>query len=390
MLSAKGLEKKVGIIGGGQLGKMMIQEAKKMGVYVTILDPVLHCPAHSLCDEHIVADFHDEEALYRLAEKSDVLTYEFEHIGVEVLKGLEARGHVIYPCPQSLGIIQNKYLQKKVLETEGLPVPAFIKIDNMEDLQKAGEDFGYPFLLKACTGGYDGKGNVLIKNQEEIQRAYGQLGGGEIPLMAEIFVPFEKEVSLLACRSTRGEIALYPVGENFHEDNILIETRVPADISKEVSERALQLGHRVMEVFAGVGMFCVEMFVTGWGEVYINEVAPRPHNSGHYSIEGCVTSQFEQHMRAILELPLGETTLFRPTVMINLLGEEGHEGKAIIQGLEEALKLPGVKVHIYGKKETAPKRKMGHVTVTASGIEEAVSIAEEATKYLKIVAGEER
>ena len=388
MISVGDLGKRIGIIGGGQLGKMMIQEAKKMGIYVTILDPVLYCPAHSLADEHVVADFHDEAGLRQLAEKSDVITYEFEHIGVEILKTLEQEGHVIYPTPKSLAVIQNKYLQKEALKSAGLPVPSFRAVEK-GDLLKLGDHLGYPFLLKSCTGGYDGKGNALVRSVEDLESAYRSLGGGKNPLMAEAFVAFEKEISVLACRGISGEIAVYPVGENFHQENILIETRVPADLLPAVTEKALQMAHQVMEVFEGVGMFCVEMFVTADGEVMINEVAPRPHNSGHYSIEGCVTSQFEQHIRAVVGLPLGETTLIRSTVMRNLLGEEGYRGKAYVAGAHKALGIPGVKLHIYGKQETKPKRKMGHITITASTVTEAVGRAEEAMKYIKILSREE-
>lgn len=389
MISAGGLEKRIGIIGGGQLGKMMIQEAKKMGIYVTILDPVENCPAHSIADGHIVADFKDEAGLRKLAQQSDVLTYEFEHIGVEILQALEEEGHPIYPTPKSLAVIQNKFLQKEALKNTGLSVPDFLRVENQEQLWGLGGILGYPFLLKTCTGGYDGKGNALIQCPEDLEEGYRQLGLGKIPLMAEAFVAFEKEISVLACRGLSGEIVVYPVAENFHQDNLLIETRVPADLSPTVSEKALQMAHRVMEVFEGVGMFCVEMFVTHEGEVVINEVAPRPHNSGHYSIEGCVTSQFEQHIRAILDLPLGETTLIRPTVMRNLLGEEGCIGKSRVAGVREALGIPGVKLHIYGKEETKPKRKMGHITVAAGSLEAAAQLAKRAAEQVKILSIEE-
>ncbi|AOT69895.1 5-(carboxyamino)imidazole ribonucleotide synthase [Geosporobacter ferrireducens] len=389
MIPAGDLGKRIGIIGGGQLGKMMLQEAKKMGIYVTILDPVPYCPAHSLADDHIVADFHDEGGLRQLAEKSDVITYEFEHIGVEILQRLEQEGHAIYPTVKSLEIIQNKYLQKQALLNARLPVPEFQPLQEECDLWKLGDTLGYPFLLKSCTGGYDGKGNALVRGPQDLESAYRSLGAGKMPLMAEAFVAFDKEISVLACRGISGEIAVYPVGENFHQDNILIETRVPAALPAAVTQKVLELAQLVMEVFEGVGMFCVEMFVTENGSILINEVAPRPHNSGHYSIEGCVTSQFEQHIRAILGLPLGDTTLIRPTVMRNLLGEEGYAGKISVAGVYEALALPGVKLHIYGKRETKPKRKMGHITVTAAAMEEAVRIIEAAAEQIKIQSGEE-
>ena len=389
MSSLNDLETKIGIIGGGQLGKMMIQEAKKMGMFVTILDPADNCPAHSIADAHVVADFDDEAGLRKLAGQSDVLTYEFEHIGVDILQALEEEGHPVYPTPKSLAVIQNKLLQKTVLKREGLPVPAFLEVKGPEQLREMGDRLGFPFLLKACTGGYDGKGNALIQGPEDFDDAYRQLGSGDRPLMAEAFVPFEKEISVLACRGITGDIVVYPVAENVHQESILIETRVPAELSPAVADRAIQMAHHVMEVFKGVGMFCVEMFVTHEGEVAINEVAPRPHNSGHYSIEGCVTSQFEQHVRAILGLPLGDTTLLRPTVMRNLLGEEGCTGKAYVTGVHEALGISGVKLHIYGKQDTKPKRKMGHITVTAQSVDVAALNAKRATGQVKILSNEE-
>lgn len=383
------LNKKIGIIGGGQLGKMMIQEAKKMGFYITILDPVINCPANSIVDEHIIADFNDENAIIELASKSDVITYEFEHIGINSLKILENNGYKVYPTIKSLEIIQNKYTQKTVLQKADIPVPDFIEIKNVEDILKAISMFGYPILLKACTGGYDGKGNAVINTECDIEKAYNILGRGKLPLIAERFVDFIMETSILACRGIDGDIVVYPVGENIHNDNILFETKVPANINDTTTELAMQLAKKVLHIFQGVGMFCIEMFITKDCNVLINEIAPRPHNSGHYSIEGCVTSQFEQHIRAITGLPLGDTSLIRPSVMINLLGEEGYKNKALVVGTEKALAIPGVKLHIYGKEFTVPKRKMGHITATAETLELAVERAEEAKKYIKII-GEQK
>lgn len=385
------LNKKIGIIGGGQLGKMMIQEAKKMGFYVTILDPVSHCPAHCLVDEHIVAAFDDEEAIKKLASKSDIITYEFEHIGVEALKKIESDRYKVYPTAKSLEIIQNKYTQKTVLQKANIPVPDFVEIKNIDDIAKAGVKFGYPMLLKTCTGGYDGKGNAVIYDKKDILKAYDELGGGSLALMAERFVDFVMETSILACRNAKGDMVVYPVGQNIHHDNILFETRVPAYIdgfdTNQIYKTAMDLAKKVLDVFQGVGMFCIEMFITKDG-LLINEIAPRPHNSGHYSIEGCVTSQFEQHIRAITGLPLGDTSLLRPSVMINLLGEDNYKGEALVIGAEKALAIEGVKLHIYGKKFTVPKRKMGHLTVTANTLELAVERAETAKKYIKIIGTE--
>lgn len=387
-MKTNSLYTKIGIIGGGQLGKMMILEAKKLGFYVTILDPSQMCPAHSICDEHIVADFNDETAINELAEKSDIITYEFEHIGYKILMNLEKNGKKIYPTAKSLKIIQNKYTQKQKLKEAFIPVPEFIKIYTEEDLKDAGEEFGYPFILKACTGGYDGKGNALIKSPDEIESCYKLLGNGTIPLMAEKYIPFLMEISVLACRGIKGEIAVYPVGCNIHRESILHKTIVPANIGEAVTKKAMDTAYRVMEIFKGIGMFCVEMFITKNEDVLINEVAPRPHNSGHYTIEGCITSQFENHIRAITGLPLGNTSLIRPTVMINLLGDKSYCGKPFYKGINDALKIEGVKVHIYGKEKTMPKRKMGHITVTGDVIEKALVNADKAFKKLKVISKE--
>lgn len=374
---------KIGIIGGGQLGKMMILEAKKMGFYITILDPTKKCPAHSIADEHLVADFDDREAIKKLAHKSDLITYEFEHIDVEVLKELEAEAYKIYPTARSLEIIQNKYHQKNVLKQDQIAVPDFKKVSAPKDIKEASQKFGYPLMLKSCTGGYDGKGNALIDNENEVESTFQKLGSGKSPLMVEKYIPFKKEISIIAARGLNGEMKVYPVGENDHRDNILYETKVPAEISASLEKKAEELAREVLKVFEGIGIFCVEMFVTETDDLLINEIAPRPHNSGHYTIEGCVTSQFEQHIRAITALPLGDTALVRPTVMRNILGA-GKEGKAEIIGLDSALAVEGVKVHIYQKNVSRPGRKMGHLTVTAETLELAAARALEAAQLIEI------
>lgn len=383
MIDTDKTKQKIGIIGGGQLGKMMILEAKKMGFYIIILDPTPSCPADCIADEHIIAGFDDENAIRQLSKKADIITYEFEHIGVEILKELEKEGHKIYPTAKSLEIIQNKYTQKKRLADQDIPVPDFIKVTAVEDIKAAANKYSYPLMLKSCTDGYDGKGNAVINNESEVVAAYQELGAGKLPLMVEKFIPFEKEISVLAGRDIKGNIVVYPVGENEHRNNILYETRVPADISDQLAEEAMHLGHQVLEVFSGIGMFCIEMFVTQDQKLMINEIAPRPHNSGHYTIEGCVTSQFEQHIRAITGLPLGDTSLIKPSVMRNILGT-GDEGEAIVTGIEQALKLQNVKTHIYNKKIARPGRKMGHITVTDDNLQKAADRALKASEKVEI------
>ncbi len=373
--------KRIGIIGGGQLGKMMILDAKRLDCYFAILDPTLHCPAHSIADAHIVAGFDDIEAIKRLAEKVDVVTYEFEHISLQALQELEAMGHKVYPSSETLAHIQNKYDQKCWLKEHGLPVPAFQRVETIADIRQAEEQFTYPMILKTCTGGYDGKGNAVISSREDIARAYEALGNGSLPLMIEEFIPFTKEVSVLACRSINGATVVFPVAENVHKNSILDETTVPAVLSPETTREAMDVAERCLHAFNAYGMLCVELFVTGDGHVLVNELAPRPHNSGHYTIEGCVTSQYENHIRGILGLPLGNPDLIRPSAMKNIIGD--HNAPAEVLGLEEAYKEPDVKIHIYGKEEVKTGRKMGHITATADTVEEALRQVRSAHKALR-------
>ncbi len=379
------LSLKIGIIGGGQLGKMMIQAAKKLGFYITILDPCPFAPASSIADRQIIAEFDDRKAIEELCMVSDIVTYEFEHIGADILVEMENKGTKIYPTAKSLILIQNKLVQKQLLKKSGINVPEFMEIKNKEDMKKAGDVFGFPFMLKNCTGGYDGKGNAIVGSIKEIDYKYKLLGNGSMPLMAEKLIDFIMETSVLACRGIDKSTKVYPVGNNIHKDSILHITSVPADLSHEVSKKAMEAAKNVMEVFDGVGMFCIEMFIEKDGNVLINEVAPRPHNSGHYSIEGCKTSQFENHIRAICSLPLGSTELLSPVAMINLLGDENSKGKAFVSGVYDALKVDGAKVHIYGKKISKPKRKMGHITVTAENADDAVNKAIQAYEKIKII-----
>lgn len=384
------LSKKIGIIGGGQLGKMMIQAAKQMGFWTAVLDPAKDCPSHSISDFHIIAGLDDKVAIQQLSDICDVVTYEFEHINTDALIELEASlGAKIYPSPKSLKVIQNKFDQKIELEKNGVAVPVFLNVDNVGDssgLSAIGDELGYPFMLKASTGGYDGKGNFLIKSADDILEGFKALGAGALPLMAEKFVDFEMEISVIACRAIDGDVKVFPVGRNTHVNSILDETYVPAPISDKTMTSAMITAHKVMEVFEGVGTFCVEMFVDKSGDILVNEVAPRPHNSGHYTIEACVTSQFEQHIRAICGLPLGDASLIRPAAMRNILGEEGFDGPTLVVGAREALAVKSAKLHIYGKTHTKPLRKMGHITVTADTAEEAASLCAEAKNCVKIVS----
>ncbi|MCL2056583.1 MAG: 5-(carboxyamino)imidazole ribonucleotide synthase [Oscillospiraceae bacterium] len=376
------IQKRVGIIGGGQLGKMMILEAKRLGLFTAVLDPAPDCPAHSISDRHIAAGFDDDGAYRELAGLADVITYEYEHISVKALEALERDGAVIYPSVASLKTIQNKYTQKLALEKAGIPVPRFAKVSGVEEILALGDNgFGYPMMLKSATGGYDGKGNAPIYDKSGAEGAYRQLGGGE--LMAEQFVDFEKEISIIVCRGADGARVTYPAAENIHINSILDTTIAPAGISEDNKKKAAEIADRVMEAFEGVGTFCVEMFLTAGGEIYVNEVAPRPHNSGHYTIEACFANQFENHIRAVTGLPLGNAVLVSPAVMVNLLGES--DGPATLEGLREAYREPNVRVHFYGKTQSKTGRKMGHFTVLGDTAENARERAQRIRRVVRVV-----
>jgi len=383
------MDKRIGIVGGGQLGKMMILEAKRLGFYVAVLDPATDCPASSICDELIVAPLEDNAGYFELAEKigrSGVITYEWENINAAALETLERQGHVVYPSVATLKTIQNKFTQNSVLRGNNIAVPRFEKVASVAEIRKMGETFGYPLMLKTTTGGYDGKGTALIKSASDVEAAFEQLGNGKVALMVEEFVDFEMEVSVIACRGIDGKCVVYPIAENIHVNSILDTTIVPARITAEAAEKAVSTAFRVMEVFAGVGTFGIELFVGkngNHGEIYVNEVAPRPHNSGHFTIEGCFADQFENHIRAIVNLPLGNAELIQPTVMVNLLGQ--GSGKARLVGLEEAYRDSAVKVHLYGKPESKTGRKMGHYTVVGADVARVLARAVELKKVVRVV-----
>ena len=368
MIFLKSVQKiHVGIIGGGQLGRMMILEGKKMGMQFAVLDPDPQAPAISLADIHIVGNYDNRTKIRELSRICDVVTYEFEHIDGEFLKELEEEGVIIYPSSRSLLMIQDKFRQNRYLRDKGLSLPKFMKVDNLKDLEEAGQKLGYPLMLKATTGGYDGKGNAIILDPDGREGAFFDLKGenSDLELMAEEYIEYRMEISVIAARGEGGTIALYPPSENCHKDSILKRTLVPANISPEIEAKAEALARDTIEVLEGMGVFTIEMFVTQQGEVLINEIAPRVHNSGHYTIEASETSQFEQHLRAILALPLGDTSLKRPYAgMINLLGRGKKTGSPEVLGVREVLETKGAHLHFYEKKAVKPGRKMGHITVT--------------------------
>jgi 5-(carboxyamino)imidazole ribonucleotide synthase len=373
----------LGIIGGGQLGKMIAQEAKRMSLKVIILDPTNDCPASFVSDEVIVADFKDEAAIRKLAAMSDILTYEIELANSTALKDLQAEKYPVYPSPETLRLIQNKYRQKSFLKDNNIPVAKFDLVKSQTQLEQLCKLYGFPAMLKASENSYDGRGNFLITSTENIKQ--GLMTFQDKECMLEQFIPFVKEISVMTARNPSGQIESFPVTENIHVNNVLDMTIVPARISDKVLLKAQEVAQKTLGALKGAGIFGIEMFVLPDEDVVINEIAPRPHNSGHYSIEACSISQFEQHIRAVLNLPLSKPRLLSPAVMINLLGPENGSGPYKIGGLKELLSIPGLKLHIYGKKISKPRRKLGHLTITSHTVEEAISKAERARNAVKII-----
>lgn len=378
------MKKVLGIIGGGQLGMMLTEAAMKMPQYISqvvVLDPTRNCPAAKVGAKQIVADFKDKNAIVELALQSDVVTYEIESGDSEALESLKDSVS-INPSPATLGIIQDKYLQKKFLSENGIPTAEFVVIESLEDLGQKIKKFGYPVLLKARRDAYDGRGNFRIENENQIESAYRFFA--KRPVILEKVVDFKMEVSVIAARNTQGEIATYPLVENIHNENILEMTIAPARVKSKVSHEAGSLARQTMEVLHGAGVFGIEMFVTQDDNLLINEIAPRVHNSGHHTLQSSTTSQFEQHLRAILGLKLGGTDLLQYTVMYNILGPKDFQGEflPIDIGKEE-----GVFLKMYLKDEAKPLRKMGHFNVVdihhSKDLEALIRKAQEIKKTIK-------
>ena len=355
----------LGIIGGGQLGMMLTEAARAPAMRdeiseVVVLDPTEGCPASQAGAEQIVADFKDAGAIKDLSERADVITYEIESGDSDVLESVECNAKV-EPSPRTLRVIQDKYLQKSFLAENGIPVPDFVEIRDVQGLADALDKFGYPALLKARRDAYDGRGNYRIRSPDEIETAYAGFEGRT--MMLERFVPFEMEVSVIAARNTRGDIKTYPLVENMHEDNILRTTIAPARVPDEVATKAENVAERTLDLLKGAGVFGIEMFVAFGGDVLIKEIAPRVHNSGHHTLQSSATSQFEQHLRAILGMDLGSTELMTSAIMYNILGTKGYEGRYADPDIPEADRHTFLKM--YGKSVSKPMRKLGHVNLTA-------------------------
>ena len=374
------MTKTLGIIGGGQLGMMLTEAAKNMPEYISdviVLDPTKNCPASRTGAKQIVADFKDKNAIVELSLQSDIITYEIESGDSKILESLH--GEVsINPSPDTLRIIQDKYLQKQFLRQNDIPVADFDTIESLEDLEKKITEFQYPALLKARRDAYDGRGNFKIENNSQIETAYQQFSGR--PMMIEKFVDFKMEVSVIAARNIHGEIATYPLVENIHKDNILEFTIAPARVDSKIATEADRIAKKTMDVFHGAGVFGIEMFVTKDDSVLINEIAPRVHNSGHHTLQSSETSQFEQHLRAILGLPLGSTKLRHATIMCNILGPKDFAGRYKPITLEQK---DGIYLKMYHKDDAKPQRKLGHFNVVDEKDNRDMESLMEKTRKLK-------
>lgn len=370
----------LGVLGGGQLGRMLIQETINYDVQIHCLDPDPDAPCKDVAHSFTVGSLNDFDAIYQFGQNKDVITVEIENVSIEALEKLEAEGKKVFPQPAILKIIRDKGLQKQFYADNNIPTPAFYLVNNKEEIKNYISEF--PFMQKMRTGGYDGKGVAPLRNEKDLETAF------EVPSVLEKFVDFEKELSVIVARNENGETKVYPTVEcEFSPEANLVEFLFsPADVTPAIEKAAEELAINVIDKLGMVGILAVELFLTKDGQLLVNEIAPRPHNSGHHTIECNVTSQFEQHMRSVLNLPLGDTRIIQPGVMINLLGEKGYQGSVIYQGLENAIAIPGVKPHIYGKAETKSFRKMGHITIVAPTLKEAKTNGRKVKELVKVIS----
>jgi 5-(carboxyamino)imidazole ribonucleotide synthase len=369
----------LGILGGGQLGRMFALEAKRMGYRVVTLEPSPDSPCGQVADVQIQADYTDEAALRSLAEQCDVITYEFENIDARAVEFLEGLDKAVHPGSRVLRVSQDRLLEKGFLRDAGLGVADFMAVDSLEDVRTASARIGLPAVMKTVRGGYDGKGQAVVRDLAAADAAFAKLHRGH-PLIWERMIPFLKELSVVACRGIDGKATAFPVSENVHVDNILDTGIVPARISSAAAERARGMAEAVGDKLGIVGSYCVELFLCAGDEILVNEIAPRPHNSGHYTLDACVCSQFEQQVRAICGLPLGTTAALKASVMINILGD--GKGNTLF-GTDEAMREENLVFHLYGKSQAAAKRKMGHFTVLADSVERALEKARAARALLR-------
>ena len=371
---------KLGILGGGQLGRMLIQQAINYNVLVKVLDPDRGAPCKKLCDEFVVGSLSDYETVYNFGKKVDMLTIEIEKVNVDALEQLEKEGVLVYPQPRIIRLIQDKGLQKQFFKENDIPTADFQIISSAAEL--ANSRIPFPYIQKLRRDGYDGRGVYKVVDESYLANAFTE------PSLVEEWIDFEKEIAVIVARNESGEIVTFPLVEmEFNPQANLVEFLIsPSTLPFEIHEEARQIAYKIAEDLKITGILAVEMFLTKDGKILVNELAPRPHNSGHQSIEGNVVSQFEQHLRAIFNQPLGNTACLNNAIMVNVLGEAGYEGLAVYQGIEKILKCPGVYVHLYGKILTKPFRKMGHVTIVDADREKAIEKAKFVQETLKVIS----
>lgn len=373
---------KLGILGGGQLGKMLLYETRKFDIYTKVLDKSSEAPCKVACNEFVLGDLMDFDAVYDFGKQVDVLTIEIENVNLDALEKLETEGTKVYPPTSALRIIQNKATQKAFYTKHEIPTADFMRFETNAAISNAvtNTDFVFPFVWKAAQFGYDGQGVKVVRSLEDVVN----LPDGEC--IAEEMIPFKNELAVIVVRNVSGEVVTYPVVEmEFHPKANQVEYVIcPARISETVAQKAQDIALKVSEKIGHVGILAVEMFQTQNNEILVNEVAPRPHNSGHYSIEASYTNQFEQHIRAILDLPLGNTASKAAGIMVNLVGAEGHTGAVVYEHIDKIMAMDGVTPHIYGKKQTRPFRKMGHVTIVHEDIAEARRIAQKVKQTIQV------
>ena len=369
-------QKTLGILGGGQLGRMLIQSAINYNLEVHILDPDPNAPCKFLSNKFVNGDLKDYDAVYSFGKDCDVISIEIEHVNTEALFRLEKEGVKVFPQPHIIALIQDKRSQKQFYLDQGIPTAPFILTENKEEVLKQAAFL--PAVNKLGKEGYDGRGVQLMRNAGDLEKAF------DAPGLLEKLIDFDKELAVIVSRNETGEVKSFPSVEcAFHPEHNLVEFLFsPANISDTVDAKARALAEEVIQKLDMVGLLAVELFLTKSGELLVNEIAPRPHNSGHHTIEANFTSQFEQHLRAVMGMPLGETGLRCPAAMVNLLGEDGFTGDAIVEGMDEAIKEQGVYLHLYGKKITKPFRKMGHVTLLA---EDAGLLKEKADRIKELI-----
>jgi len=374
----------LGILGGGQLGKMMLYETRKFDIKTKVLDASKDAPCRIACDDFVLGSLMDFDAVYDFGKQVDVLTIEIENVNLDALEKLEDEGVKVYPPTKTLRIIQNKATQKNFYTDKGIPTAEFSRFAYASEIEDAIINGGleFPFVWKAARFGYDGQGVKVVRSMEDVKG----LPAGEC--IAEKMIPFKNELAVIVVRNPSGQVVTYPVVEmEFHPEANQVEYVIcPARIDKIVAEKAQEIALKVSEKIGHIGILAVEMFQTEDDKIVVNEVAPRPHNSGHYSIEASYTNQFEQHIRAILDLPLGRTDSKVAGIMVNLVGAEGHTGDVVYENIAEIMAMNGVTPHIYGKKQTRPFRKMGHVTIVNEDIDEARRVAQEVKERIKVVS----